>query len=65
MLFLTIEFANKAENKYFVGTRYDEARALGLNFMGYDAVVCNGNIARNVHLGFRTNLAPLAGAKFI
>ena len=41
MLFLTIEFANKAENKYFVGTRYDEARALGLNFMGYDAVVCN------------------------
>ena len=42
MLFQTIEFANKAENKYFVGTRYDEARALGLNFMGYDAVVCNG-----------------------
>ena len=41
MLFQTIEFANKAENKYFVGTRY-EARALGLNFMGYDAVVCNG-----------------------
>ena len=42
MLFLTIEFANKAENKYFVGTRYYKARALGLSFMGYDVVLYEG-----------------------
>ena len=32
--------------------------------MGNDAVV-SGSIARDVHLGLRTNLTPFADAKFI
>ena len=56
------------KNKYFVGTRYDKAWTLGLSNLGNDAVVYEGEyycIACDIHLDFRTNLAPLADTKVI
>ena len=44
------------------------AWTLGLSNLGNDAVVYEGEyycIACDIHLGFRTNLAPLADTKVI
>ena len=41
-------------NKYFVGTWYDKAWALGMSIMGNDAArYIRGSIACDIHLGLR------------
>ena len=47
MLFQTIEFANKAENKYFVGTRYDEARLKVRTDLAKNSFYYNGSVIFN------------------
>ena len=62
MVFLTIESANKAEiNILSARDTTRPGTKLGPRIMDNDGE----SMARDVHLGFRTNLAPLADAKFI
>ena len=65
MVFLTIEFANKAEINILSArdtTRLGpQARASWVMMQWY----IKGSIARAVHLGLRTNRPPLADDKFI
>ena len=64
MIFLTIESANKAEINILLHEIRQGRGLVGPSIMGNDAVV-SGSIARDVHLGLRTNLTPFADAKFI